>query len=764
MNKSTERTCRIPVAYTETPGQGLGLVERPETPLNLKLSMPDGGHVGPRQAFGTWLDLKEATLVDVGAVPLGREGQRLLALRYIIANGSVWLQHFAWTGGLRSALCADPRTAGLKGGALEARVRQELERIPALIAAAGEQRAQLAHEPCPDDAWIDGLFDPQGPLVADPAGEAALPVLVRLDHFPELRERTRAALKERATALYPSHPRVLDVLYLSATELDRFPATTVTAGRLRYVIVADKGEMGVRAVREAAALGKVPVILHSLQDDADSLQVRLAREHGGFAIGLDGNFRESYANYAQIAERVHAAFKTRFAERWLEELAQAALYPGYGPLAENAAAIGHFRRHGITFIGPMQDVVENIGDKRNFRLLAQRLDPKAVTPGIVIDESDRELILQRVRDGLDRGDFSLPGRIKAANGGGGRGQAIVSKADELSTAINKVLGEIHTFGWDPGVMFEQNIAETIHLEVQVVRDRYGATRHFGMRDCSEQRASQKIQEEAPPAILQRDPDLRAHIEQMAVRIIDAVGYVGAATVELMFKEGKFYFLETNTRIQVEHPVTEASHRIRRSSGLEPLNLVQLQLQVAEGRPIDFTQDQVVPTHVAREFRINAESWNPKVKDSRDGKLGLFMPNGGVFDEIFIPDREEVLGALASRELIEELEIRFDSGFEAGDVLINKDPTFAKLIVAVRAPGADQPYELLRQVSLEVLRRVRIRGRQALPTGKILPDSALKTNVEDHIRILEAETFRRHSNGDDRGRHVNWVIGAFRGEA
>src|SRR5690606_33919127 len=170
----------------------------------------------------------------------------------------------------------------------------------------------------------------------------------------------------------------------------------------------------------------------------------------------------------------------------------------------------------------------------------------------------------------------------------------------------------------------------------VLRDRYGATRHFGMRDCSEQRASQKIQEEAPPAVLAQKPELRARIEREAVAIIESVGYVGAATVELMYKDGRFYFLETNTRIQVEHPVTEESHAIRRGDRLEPLNLVQLQMRIAEGAALDFTQDQIVPIRVAREFRINAESWNPTLKDSRDGQKGLFLPNGGVFDEIEVP--------------------------------------------------------------------------------------------------------------------------------
>jgi len=155
----------------------------------------------------------------------------------------------------------------------------------------------------------------------------------------------------------------------------------------------------------------------------------------------------------------------------------------------------------------------------------------------------------------------------------------------VPAAVQKVLEEIRVNGWDRGVMFEQNIPETVHLEVQVLRDRYGHTRHFGMRDCSEQRASQKIQEEAPPALLRRQPELEAHIEAIAVRIADACGYVGACTVELMYKDGHFYLLEMNTRIQVEHPVTEEAHRIRSGDTLLPLDLVRPQVEIPSGAAI-----------------------------------------------------------------------------------------------------------------------------------------------------------------------------------
>jgi acetyl/propionyl-CoA carboxylase alpha subunit len=604
----------------------------------------------------------------------------------------------------------------------------------------------------------------EGPLAGELDAPELLEAIVTLAVYPDARAGVRARLRERAAELFATAPALLDRAYLASHELRSYPATTVSAGSLRYVLVADKGEMGVRAVREALALEKIPVVLHSMQDDADALQVRLALAHGGFAIGLTGSFRESYASYVQIATRAQEVFRERFGDAWADELARAALYPGYGPLAENAAAIRHFRRAGIAFAGPMEDVVEQAGDKRRFRAIAESIDPAAVTPGIVIAESDPQRIRTLVLEGLAAGKFAFPGRLKAANGGGGRGQAIVPTVDALDGAIAKVLGEIVSMGWEPGVMFEQNIPRTMHLEVQILRDRYGNARHFGMRDCTEQRASQKIQEEAPPALLRADPELRARIERTAVEIAERVGYVGAGTIELMYADGNVYFLEMNTRIQVEHPVTEESHGIRRASGeIERLNLVAWQLRVANGAPIDFAQEDIIETHVARELRINAESWMPEQKDSRDGKHGLFVPNAGVFDHIELPTPDEVMAALGedTARCIDDLRVRFDVGFEVGDVLVNKDPTFGKLIIAVRAKDRAGDYEMLRVACLAVLDAMRIEGRQVRPDGKILPHSEFRTNIPAHRWILQHERMRRHAAGDSRDRHVNWVVDALR---
>lgn len=717
-----------------------------------RLVLPRGGYISSMEAFTTALGVPGAVLLDLGTLAGGADAQRLVGLRYLVANGEVWRTHFVWQRPLEAALRRQLMD--------EAQVEALLSAAEGLLARIRQARASMA--PADRDGFARYL---EGGLLKalkrrDFDDDRFLKFLILEQDVPSLREQAAEFLRARAGELHRSDPEVLDLLYAAVFRLDNFPATTVSAGRLKYILVADKGEMGVRATREAIALGKIPVVLYSLEDDANALQVRIARKAGGFAVGLKGNFRESYANYVQIADRVRAEFEARFGDGWQEELSRAALYPGYGPLAENAAAIRHFRQKNIVFIGPMQDVVENAGDKRKFRLMAQAFDPEAVTPGIVIDSDDPDVIQRMILEAHAAGRFTFPGRLKAANGGGGRGQAVIPTAEQVPQAIQKVLGEIRAYNWQPGVMFEQNIPETIHLEVQVLRDRYGNTRHLGMRDCSEQRASQKIQEEAPPALLRRYPGMEERICKLAVQIAERVGYVGAGTVELMFKDGKFYFLEMNTRIQVEHPVSEESYAIRRKRSRVPVNLVAWQMRIADGQAIDFDQQQVVQTHCSREFRINAESWNPELRDSRDGGKGLFLPNAGIFDRIKLPNVDAIRKAFAARGL-SDLKIRFDCGFEEGDVLVNKDPTFGKLIVSVSSKDPEKAYELLRLVSIEVLRKMKIEGRQVRPDGTPIPGSPFRTNLQDHVRILKMPLFKRHSNHDDTGRHVNWLVAAFR---
>jgi acetyl/propionyl-CoA carboxylase alpha subunit len=721
-------------------------VEADLTSAMKALINPGKGYVGCKEVLEILAQVKPR-LGELASLPLGDLGHTLVALRYFIANGETWLRFYAW----------QPPLEKIDAGAPE-RVRKIAERVAAAKASLGDEKARASALPLGEIA--QQLSQDGG------HGEAALRWLCAIAADSEIAATLLARLRAEAMTLYREAPRVADLTYLASYDLTRYPATTVGAADMQYVIVADKGEMGVRAVREALKLGRTPVVLHSATDDANALQVRLAQAGGGFAIPLAGNFRESYANPVQMARRIREAYQERFEARAEHELARSAIYPGYGPLAESTAAIEHFRKSGIVFVGPMQDVVERAGDKRKFRLLAQSIDPQAVVPGIVIDDDDAEQIISAIERGHAEGRFQFPGRLKAANGGGGRGQVVVPAAEGVRAAVTKVLGEITANGWDRGVMFEQNIFETIHLEVQVLRDRYGNVRHFGMRDCSEQRASQKIQEEAPPALLRAYPGLTERICAVATQIADAVGYCGACTVELMFKHGHFYLLEMNTRIQVEHPVTEDAHRIRTAEGLQPLDLVALQLEIANGAPIPFAQEDVVNTHVAREFRINAESWRDDVKDSRDGKHGLFVPNAGAFEKIVVPSAQEVLHELENRGVkgIADLTVRFDCGFEAKDKLVNKDPTFGKLIVALQAEAAHKAdeYELLRLASLEVLAHTRIEGQALRPDGSAIKGAKFETNLPAHVKVLEAPLLREHSHKPAEGRHVNWVVGFLRG--
>ncbi len=705
--------------------------------------VPATGTIGCNAVFSTAIGVPGARLPELLSLPLGACGHRLVALRYLIANASAWLTHFAWEAPLMRSAEDGP-----------ARLRMLLARIDR---ARAEVTADAARE-FSEAAW-DSLASVLE-VEAEPSDDALrflASVHLHAESFSALRER----LREEAARLHASTPRVCDLVYLATYDLRRLPATTVGEGALEYLIIADKGEMGVRAVRVALAGGMLPVVLYSRLDDPDALQVRLATKGGGFGIPLEGTFRETYASPQQMTLCIREAYRARFGEQADAVLARSALYPGYGPLAENGAAIQHFRRAGIAFVGPMQDVVERAGDKRKFRALAEAQDPAAVTPGIMLESSEPDTIALRIEEAHAAGKFTFPGRLKAANGGGGRGQVVILTPSGVPAAVSKVLEEIRANGWDQGVMFEQNIPETVHLEVQVLRDRYGNTRHFGMRDCTEQRASQKIQEEAPPALLRAQPELEARIQGIAVRIADACGYVGACTVELMYKDGHFYLLEMNTRIQVEHPVTEEAHRIRRGDTLEPLDLVRLQVEIARGAPIAFAQDDVVRTHVARELRVNAESWRADVKDSRDGERGLFLPNAGVFDKIEVPSGQEVLSALRAEGVvgIADLGVRFDVGFEVGDRLLNKDPTFGKLIVSVAPERGheEQRYELLRLACLAVLARAQIAGRQLSPSGQVVRGSSFATNLADHRRVLETDMMKEHARGPVPTRHVNWVV-------
>ncbi|MCW2699185.1 MAG: Pyruvate carboxylase [Blastococcus sp.] len=342
---------------------------------------------------------------------------------------------------------------------------------------------------------------------------------------------------------------------------------------LRRVLVANRGEIAVRIVRACRELGIESVVAYS-QADRDSLAVR--ESDRAVCIGPPRS-EDSYLNQAAI---LTAAMGT----------GADAVHPGYGFLAENADFADACRDAGLTFVGPPGDVIRAMGNKLAARATAARLGVPLV-PGSpqVRDVSEARAAIAEI---------GLPVLIKAAAGGGGRGIRIVREESQLDAALSGAAAEAEAAFGDGSLFIERYIERARHVEVQVLADRHGHTIHLGDRDCSLQRRYQKVVEEAPAPDL---PDeVRNSMRTAAVRLAAGVGYENAGTVEFVYdrQRQEYHFLEMNTRIQVEHPVTEA---------VTGLDLVQLQLQIAGGSPLPVTQEDVTITGHAIECRVTAES-------------------------------------------------------------------------------------------------------------------------------------------------------------
>jgi acetyl-CoA carboxylase biotin carboxylase subunit len=342
---------------------------------------------------------------------------------------------------------------------------------------------------------------------------------------------------------------------------------------LRRVLVANRGEIAVRIVRACRELGIETVVAHS-QADRDSLAVREA--DGAVCIG-PARSQDSYLNQSAI---LTAAIGT----------GADAIHPGYGFLAENADFADACRDAGLTFVGPNGDTIRAMGNKLAARATAAKLGVPLV-PGS-----------PQVRDPTEAraaiAEIGLPVLIKAAAGGGGRGIRIVRAEGELDAALSAAASEADAAFGDGSLFIERYIEVARHVEVQVLADHYGNTIHLGDRDCSLQRRYQKVIEEAPAPDL--PDDVRVSMRAAAVQLAAGIGYQNAGTVEFVYdrERQEYHFLEMNTRIQVEHPVTEA---------VTGLDLVQLQLQIAGGSPLPVTQAEVHITGHAIECRITAES-------------------------------------------------------------------------------------------------------------------------------------------------------------
>ncbi|MEG4499292.1 acetyl-CoA carboxylase biotin carboxylase subunit [Microcoleus sp. F10-C6] len=359
------------------------------------------------------------------------------------------------------------------------------------------------------------------------------------------------------------------------------------------ILIANRGEIALRILRTCEEMGIATVAVHSTVDK-HALHVQLADE--AVCIGPPTSSK-SYLNIPNII----AAALTRNA---------AAIHPGYGFLSENARFAEICADHQITFIGPSPAAMRAMGDKSTAKETMQRVKVPTVpgSDGLLADEHEALSIAR---------DIGYPVMIKATAGGGGRGMRLVREASELPKLFSAAQGEADAAFGNPGLYLEKFIEKPRHIEIQILADNYGNVIHLGERDCSIQRRHQKLLEEAPsPALSQK---LRDQMGHAAVAAAKSINYTGAGTVEfLLDKSGKFYFMEMNTRIQVEHPVTEM---------ITGLDLIAEQIRIAQGEKLQIKQNQVILNGHAIECRINAEDPDRNFRP-HPGRITGFLPPGG----------------------------------------------------------------------------------------------------------------------------------------
>jgi len=358
------------------------------------------------------------------------------------------------------------------------------------------------------------------------------------------------------------------------------------------ILIANRGEIALRIHRACKEMGIATVAVHS-EADANAMHVRLADE--SVCIG-PASAAKSYLNIPSII----AAAEITGAQ---------AIHPGYGFLSENARFAEIVQAHAMTFIGPNPDHIRMMGDK----ITAKQAVKEAGIPVVPGSEG----ALQTEEEAFAAAEvIGFPVLIKAAAGGGGRGMKVALDRESLSEAVATAKGEAGAAFGDDSVYMERYLQRPRHIEVQVIADSFGNVVHLGERDCSLQRRHQKVLEEAPsPAI---DAATRAKIGKVVVDAIKAIGYLGVGTIEFLYENDEFFFIEMNTRLQVEHPITEAITRI---------DLVREQIRIAAGLPLSFTQEDIVFEGHAIECRINAE--NARTFTPSPGLVTDFHAPGGL---------------------------------------------------------------------------------------------------------------------------------------
>ena len=430
---------------------------------------------------------------------------------------------------------------------------------------------------------------------------------------------------------------------------------------LTKVLVANRGEIALRVIRACREMGIASVAVHSTAD-TDAMHVRMADE--SVCIGPPPS-TDSYLSQPAIISAC-------------EITGAQAVHPGYGFLSENAAFVQMVEDHGITFIGPSAEHIRIMGDKITAKETMRKLGVPCV-PGSDGGVPDLETA-RRVA-----GEIGYPVIIKATAGGGGRGMKLARDAEGLETAFRTARAEAKAAFGNDEVYIEKYLGRPRHIEIQVFGDGKGHAVHLGERDCSLQRRHQKVLEEAPgPSIT---PEQRAEIGAVCAEAVARIGYAGAGTIEFLYEDGEFYFIEMNTRLQVEHPVTEAIFGV---------DLVREQIRVAAGQPLSFGQDDLRINGHAIEVRINAE------------RLPNFSPCPGMVNTFHAP------GGLG---------VRMDSALYAGYRI---PPYYDSLVAKLIVHGRDRS---------EALARL----RRAL--GELIIDG-IDTTVPLFFDLLEQDEIQR----------------------